>query len=441
MNKADSERIAGALDHLGLAPVDDKEEADVVVVNSCSVRGSAEERVIGKLGSLKPIKAKRPDLIVALAGCMVGSDISSLRQKLPHVDVFLKPLEVDELLKLVLDRKPSSRPAPNTPRFNGAVSFEAIDENVDCVENKNDARSNSASSKNRETSPVRWVPIIYGCDNFCSYCIVPFRRGRERSRPADEIVSEIRRMVDEGAREVTLLGQNVDSYGHDLPDGPDLADLLEMVDGVEGLYRVRFLTSHPKDMSEKLIDTVARLPKVCECINLPVQSGDDAILRAMKRGYTVADYKRLADRIRSTIPDVSLTTDLIVGFPGETREQFENSYHLLEELRFDVVHVAAYSPRPGTAAARLPDDVPAEEKKDRLQKVEALQELIATERARAMLNTTVEVLVEGQNKGKWQGRTRTNKLVFFKSELDWLGKLVSVKIVKAGAWSLQGELS
>ncbi len=437
MNKADSERIASALERLGLVAVDEKEKADVIVVNSCSVRRSAEERVIGKLGSLKRLKAERPEVVVALAGCMVGNDTSDLRKKLPHVDVFLKPLEVDGLLKLVLDRKPSSRVAPITSSIDPTVSFEEVDDNGDCGE----PDVHMIDPEMRGSSAVRWVPILYGCDNFCSYCIVPFRRGRERSRPVEEIIVEIQQMVADGAREVTLLGQNVDSYGHDLPGRPDLADLLEMSNGIEGLYRIRFLTSHPKDMSEKLIDAVARLPKVCECINLPVQSGDDEILRAMKRGYTVHDYKRLTKRIRSTIPNVSLTTDLVVGFPGETREQFENSYRLLEELRFDVVHVAAYSPRPGTAASRLPDDVSPEEKKDRLQKVEALQEKIAMETAAAILHTTVEVLVEGQHKGKWQGRTRTNKLVFFKSDQSWLGRLALVRIDKAGPWSLQGELS
>lgn len=437
MNKADSESIAKALERLGLAAVDKKERADVVVVNSCSVRQSSEERVLSKLGSLKPLKAKRPEMIVALAGCMVGGDISALRQRLPFVDVFLRPLEVDELLKLVMERRPSRRGVPNDGSIDRQTFFEEVHGSEECA----DSDSALPSSENGKASPVRWVPIIYGCDNFCSYCIVPFRRGRERSRPPDEILAEIEQMVFDGAREVTLLGQNVDSYGHDLPGKPDLADLLEMVNDVDGLYRVRFLTSHPKDMSDKLIEAVARLPKVCEYINLPVQSGDDAILRAMKRGYTVDDYKRLANRIRARIPGASLTTDLIVGFPGESREQFENSYRLLEELRFDVVHVAMYSPRPGTAAARLPDDVPPEEKKDRLRTVEALQERIAAENSATLLGATVEVLVEGRNKGKWQGRTRTNRLVFFESDQDWLGKLARVRIEKTSPWSLQGELS
>ncbi|MBI2953711.1 MAG: tRNA (N6-isopentenyl adenosine(37)-C2)-methylthiotransferase MiaB [Chloroflexi bacterium] len=433
MNKADSERIANALEGLGLVPVENKEAADVIVINSCSVRQSAEERVLSRLGALKTIKKERSDLVVALAGCMVGSNTSDLRQKLPFVDVFLKPLEVDDLLRLVLDRKPGvGDAAALASSSTSEVGFEKVEHGEECGE--------EMSPQNDELSPVRWVPIIYGCDNFCSYCIVPFRRGRERSRPPQEIVEEVRRLVASGAREVTLLGQNVDSYGHDLADRPDLGDLLELVNGVAGLHRVRFLTSHPKDMSEKLIDTVARLPKVCEYVNLPVQSGDDGILRAMKRGYAVDEYRALANRIRRGIPNVSLTTDLIVGFPGETREQFENSYRLLEELRFDVVHVAAYSPRPGTAAARLADDVPPEEKKRRLQQVEALQERIAAENAKAMLDTIVEVLVEGKKKGKWQGRTRTNKLVFFKDDRPWLGKLASVRVDKASAWSSQGTV-
>ncbi|MCL5265421.1 MAG: tRNA (N6-isopentenyl adenosine(37)-C2)-methylthiotransferase MiaB [Chloroflexi bacterium] len=434
MNKADSERIATALERLGLRPTSDKENADVIVLNSCSVRRSAEDRVLSKLGSLKPLKRARPEMIVALAGCMVGNDIASLREKLPFVDVFLKPQEGDELLRLVIERRSCSPPTFLSAVKDRSGDFEQADGIADCVEE--DAQS---TSDKLVSEPTRWVPIIYGCDNFCSYCIVPFRRGRERSRSPEDILAEIREMVQRGATEVTLLGQNVDSYGHDLPDKPDLADLLQLVDDVDGLYRVRFLTSHPKDMSDKLIDAVARLPKVCEYINLPVQSGDDTILKAMKRRYTVEEYRNLVRRIRTRIPDVSLSTDLIVGFPGETREQFESSYRLLEEIRFDAVHVAAYSPRPGTAAARLPDDVAAEEKKDRLQRVEELQERVATENNAALLGKIVQVLVEGKNKGKWQGRTRTNKLVFFQSDDNWLGRLALVAIEKTGPWSLQGS--
>jgi tRNA-2-methylthio-N6-dimethylallyladenosine synthase len=283
------------------------------------------------------------------------------------------------------------------------------------------------------------------------------RRGAEISRPVHEIVAEVQDLVVRGVKEVTLLGQNVDSYGHDLPplyparegdEGaggygkrpPDLVDLLEAVHEIDGLHRIRFLTSHPADMAERLIETVARLPKVCEHMEVPVQSGDDTVLRRMGRGYSAAQYRDLVARIRR-IPDVGVVTDVIVGFPGETEEQFQATYRLLEDLRFDMVHVAAYSPRPGTPAERLPDDVPPEEKERRRKAVDDLQERIVGEINAQLLGQTVEVLVEGRHKGKWRGRTRTNKLVFFEvGEVDWTGHLAPVRITHTGPWSMQGEV-
>jgi tRNA-2-methylthio-N6-dimethylallyladenosine synthase len=283
------------------------------------------------------------------------------------------------------------------------------------------------------------VPIIHGCDKFCAFCIVPYRRGREVSRPIPEILREVELLVERGVKEVTLLGQNVDSYGHDLPGRPDLADLLERLNEVEGLVRIRFLTSHPSDMSGRIIRAVAELEKVCEHINLPVQAGDDEVLRRMRRGYTRDEYRRLIERIREEVPGVSLSTDVIVGFPGETEEQFQRTVELIREIRFDKVHTAAYSPRPGTIAWRkMPDDVPQEEKERRLRTLEELQERIARENNERLLGQTVEVLVDSRHKGKWQGRTRTDKLVFFEDGADRLGQLVRVRIERAGPWSLQG---
>jgi len=271
------------------------------------------------------------------------------------------------------------------------------------------------------------------------YFSFPHCLHQHRSRPLEEIVREAEELSRQGVKEITLLGQNVDSYGHDLPDKPDLADLLEELSHVDGPHRLRFLTSHPKDMTQKLIKAVAQLPKVCEHISLPVQAGDDEILKAMRRGYTVEQYRELAYQIRKTIPGVALSTDIIVGFPGETEEQFQHTVELLKELRFDKVHVAAYSPRPGTIAARkLKDDVPHQEKLRRLQEVESLQEKIAAEINSRLLGETVEVLVEGRRGGRWYGRTRTNKLVFFDHETDLLGQLVQIRIEHASAWSLQG---
>jgi tRNA-2-methylthio-N6-dimethylallyladenosine synthase len=291
-------------------------------------------------------------------------------------------------------------------------------------------------------SPRVFVPIIQGCNNFCSYCIVPYRRGKEVSRPLVEIVCEVERLVEQGAKEIILLGQNVDSYGHDLPQRPDLADLLARLSIINGLARIRFLTNHPKDMSPKLIEAIASLNKVCEHLELAVQSGDNDILRAMKRGYTVERYRELIHTIRHRIPQVSLSTDVIVGFPGESEEQFEHTYSLLEETRFDVVHVAAYSSRPGTIAWRnYEDNISSEVKEERLYKIEELQAGIASEINSQLQGKTVDVLVEGKKKGKWYGRTKSNKLVFFESESDWLGQLVEVKIDKTSPWSLQGKLA
>jgi tRNA-2-methylthio-N6-dimethylallyladenosine synthase len=407
MNTADSRRAAEELERLGYRWTKRAQDADLVVLNTCVVRQSAEDKVLGRLSSLRPLKKKHPDAAIAVMGCFVD-DAPALRQDFPYVDAFLKPSDVEGLLEFVQNRHP-------TPRSTFHVS--------------------------RSMLPVScYVPIIEGCNHFCTYCIVRLRRGRERSRAIDEIVEEVARLVERGAREVTLLGQNVDAYGRDLPGQPDLADLLTAVHEIEGLWRIRFLTSHPADMNLRIVDTVAVLPKVCEHIEIPVQSGDDVVLKRMVRGYTVDQYRRLVAKIRERIPGVSLATDVIVGFPGETDAQFMSTYRLLEELRFDTVHIAAYSPRSGTAASRLPDDVPQEEKERRRKMIEDLQEDIAGEINQQLLGQTVEVLVEEEHRGKWKGRTRTHKLVFFEDDGDWRGRLAQVRITWAGPWSMQGEL-
>ncbi len=414
MNKSDSERFAATLEALGLRPAP-IESADVIVLNSCSVRQSAEQRALSKLGSLQAPKRRRPGLFVVLAGCMVGENQAGLCRQHPLVDSFVPAGDAEALAVAVSTRLEAS----------GAV------------------RSCASSPADRVTPHepggiCRWVPIIHGCNQFCSYCIVPYRRGRERSHPIAEVVADVEAAAASGAKEVTLLGQNVDAYGRDLPERPGLADLLAAVDAVPGLARLRFLTSHPRHMSDGLIRAVADLPKVCEHINLPVQSGDDDILRAMRRGYSRQEYLELTARIRAAIPDASLSTDVIVGFPGETDEQFRHTYDLLAEIGFDVVHVAMYSPRPGTAAAEMADDVPAEEKKRRLLLVEELQERLVGTANAFLVGNTVEVLVEGHKGGKWFGRTRSNKLVFFTASGNWLGWLGPVEITSSTAWSLQG---
>jgi len=281
---------------------------------------------------------------------------------------------------------------------------------------------------------------VYGCSHACSFCVIPFRRGVERSRPVGEIVSEVRALVAQGVREVTLLGQIVDRYGVDVPGGPNLAQLLRVVDTVEGLERIRFLTSHPSYMTDELLETVAELPKACEHIEVPVQAGDDEVLARMKRGYTSADYRRLVDRIRRILPNASIATDVIVGFPGETAEQFDRTLALLADLQLDVAHLARYSTRPGTVAERrLSDDVPEVEKMRRFRALEDLQAQVVAGINARLLGQTVEVLVEGEHKGKWKGRTRSNKLVFFTAPGEWTGRLARVTVTRASPWSLQAE--
>jgi tRNA-2-methylthio-N6-dimethylallyladenosine synthase len=401
MNKAESERLGSFFEQQGYQATTMAENADIVVLNSCVVRQSAENRAINKLNALKSLKKLHPNLTIAVTGCLVNSDIEHIKKSFPYVDYFFKPGEQPEWL----EKAEWDRTLPQHP----AVSV--------------------------------YVPIIQGCNNFCAYCIVPYRRGRERSRPLAEIVAEVRELVHRGTREVTLLGQNVDSYGHDLADHPDLADLVNELNNVDGLARLRFLTNHPKDMSNRLIEAMARCDKVCEQVNLPVQSGSNDILMAMRRDYTVAHYRQLIAEIRRKIPGVALSTDVIVGFPGESEEQFQKTVDLLSELKFDSVHVAAYSPRPGTIAAReLEDNIPSIEKKRRLDIIEQIQEQIATEINARLLDTTVEVLVEGKVKEKWQGRTRSDKLVFFRKQGDFQGKLVNVTIEETSPWSLQGKV-
>jgi tRNA-2-methylthio-N6-dimethylallyladenosine synthase len=412
MNFADSRRAAEELNNLGYRETDRPQDADLILLNTCVVRQSAQDKVTGRLTSLAGLKRRKPETKLALMGCFVN-DIPALAHSYPWVDAFIKPSDVAAVVRLAEQQATSSRQQvpqfPNFPNTNPPISA--------------------------------GVPISQGCDHLCTYCIVRLRRGPEISRAVSEIVAEVSELAARGVREVTLLGQNVDSYGHDLPAQPDLADLLAAVHEVEGVARIRFLTSHPADMTQRLIDTAACLPKVCEHFEVPVQSGDDTVLRRMGRGYSAACFRDLVARIRAAMPGVGLVTDVIVGFPGETEAQFEATYRLLEELRFDMVHVAAYSPRPGTPAERLPDDVPPEERERRRQAVDNLQEHIVAAINADLLGQTVEVLVEERHKGKWRGRTRTNKLVFFDTaETDWTGRLVQVRIVRTGAWSMQGEL-
>ena len=412
MNTADSERLAAALEQMGLQPVEKAADADVIVLNSCVVRQGAEDKVISNLAWMAPLKKKQPQRIVALMGCMVGPKSDDLARRFPYVDVFMRPQQYEPLLELVGERL--------------GVDWEG------CV---------------GPLTPVRpdvtcHVPIIHGCDLMCTFCIIPYRRGRQVSRPVEEVAQEVETLASRGVKEVTLLGQTVDAYGHDLPDNPSLAKLFSRLNDVDGIERIRFLTSHPMFMTQEIIDAVADLPKVCEHINLPVQAGDDGILDQMRRHYKRAEYVDLVGRIRETVPEVAIATDIIVGFPGESEEQFQQTLDLLADLRFDKVHCAAYSTRPGTIASRTMDDaIPEAEKTSRRQRVERQQEQIQTEINAGLVGRYQEILVEGRRRGKWQGRTRSNKLVFFEDEAYHKGNLVTVKIDRSSPWSLQGSLA
>lgn len=426
MNVADSQRVASELEKLGYSSTRRADDADVIVLNTCVVRQSAEDRAFGRLSSLKPLKASRPDLVINLMGCMVGVKGSSeLEAAFPYVDVF----------------SPPSDPVPLIQHIRG-LQGRAVEMHETQVRHEVMDGDLVLPLHERGKLVSAHVPIVYGCSHACSFCIIPFRRGVERSRSVGEIVSEVRALAEQGVREVTLLGQIVDRYGKDIVDGPNLADLLRVIDQVDGIERIRFLTSHPNWMTDELLDTVAELPKVCEHIEVPVQAGDDGVLAEMKRGYTSDDYRRLIARIRERLPGVSIATDIIVGFPGESEQAFQHTYDLLAELRLDVAHLARYSPRPNTVSARrMEDDVPEEVKMDRFRSLEELQARISEDIHRSYIDQTVDVLVETKYQGRWKGRTRTNKLVFFESEDQLRGQIVSVEVERAGAWSMNGRLS
>jgi len=413
VNVADSAKLAAGLDQYGLQAVGTPEEADLVVLNTCAVRQGAEDRAIGRLHALRRLKGQRGELTIAMMGCMVGMRTDDLERRFPWVDIFARPQQFDDIMHAA---------AAEVGDLGGEFWPQTV---------------------GQPQGVTAYVPVIEGCNKFCTYCIVPYRRGRERSRPLEEIAHEVAMHVRRGVREVTLLGQTVEAYGLDLSDRPDLGDLMRSIHDLPGLERIRFLTSYPRDMTDRIIETVAELPKVCECFSLPVQAGHDDVLDAMHRGYSLSEYRRTIERVRRLMPHAGITTDVIVGFPGETDEQFEATCELLQELRYDKVHVAAYSPRPGTIAYRkLADNVPEATKKARLQRVEAIQERIATTINTGLLASTVEVLVEGEKDGRPHGRTRTGKIVHIQGAGDALdaGRLVNVIIDRATAWSLQGTI-
>jgi tRNA-2-methylthio-N6-dimethylallyladenosine synthase len=413
MNEADSAKVAAMLMEVGYRQTEREEEADIVLLNSCVVRQAAEDKVSGKLNALIQVKRNKPDVSIVLTGCMVTNQQEKLRERFPHVDLFYDPSDFDKLQTIVPELSELEDDLQRLPHY--------------YLPTDTDSRT------------AAFVPIIYGCNFLCSYCIVPYRRGKETSRALADIVREVEGLAARGVRDVTLLGQTVNAYGHDLPGTPDLADLLVAVDAIPGIDRLRFLTSHPKYMSDRIIDTMAALPSVCEHMNLPVQAGDDEVLRRMRRTYSADLWRDRIAYTRAKMPQVTVATDIIVGFPGETDAQFQNTYDLLAEVGCDKVHVAMYSPRPGTLSARWEDDIPHEEKFRRHQAIEQLQERVCTERNTRHLGSTVDVLVDSKGKGRWTGRTRGNQLVHFDDDRDLLGKIVDVRITKTSPWYLMGE--
>jgi len=425
MNVADSQRLGSALERLGYSLTDSAEEADVIVLNTCVVRQSAEDKATGRLHSLRPLKQRNPRLVINLMGCLVGvKGDEKLRARFPFVDVFSPPSDPGPLVAYLTQGEARALEAARTSNLSAVM-----DNDLTLPEHE---RGKLVSA---------YVPVVYGCSHACTFCIIPYRRGVERSRPAGEIAAEVHALVAQGVREVTLLGQIVDRYGKDLPGGPSLAGLLKILNQVEGLERIRFLTSHPNYFSEELMEAVAELPKVMPHIEIPLQAGDDEILKNMRRGYTQADYRNMIGKIREKIPGCSIATDIIVGFPGESEAQFMKTYELLSTLKLDVAHLARYSPRAGTVSARrMSDDVSDEEKMRRFRLLEELQEGIAAKIAARYLGQTVAVLFEEKVKGRWRGRTPTNKLVFVESDEDLRGKILPVTVTWAGPWSMQAKI-
>ncbi|MEG6586437.1 tRNA (N6-isopentenyl adenosine(37)-C2)-methylthiotransferase MiaB [Dendrosporobacter sp. 1207_IL3150] len=423
MNENDSERLSGQLKSIGYEYSDKLDEADIILINTCCVRESAEKKIYGKIGELKRLKSVNPNLIIGITGCMAQKDRDELFKKAPHIDLVMGTHNVHTLVDHIKEIEESKgkvlavwdqaeRLAPNVPTV-------------------------------RKGQISAWVPIMYGCNNFCTYCIVPYVRGRERSRPIKDIVEEINQLGEEGFKEITLLGQNVNSYGKDSEEG-DFADLLKAVDSVNNIERIRYMTSHPRDMNEKVINTIRNSKNICEQFHLPIQSGSNTILSRMNRGYTTEYYLDLVQKIRSLMPEASITTDIIVGFPGETEELFEETLAFIKKVKYDAAYTFLYSQRSGTPAATMEEQIPLAVKKARLQKLMEAQNEISLHLNKQLEHRIVEVLVEGVSKSddnKLMGRTRTNKIVIWeKVGIEKIGQLVQVEIKTAQTWVLKGSL-
>ncbi|MFW6281398.1 MAG: tRNA (N6-isopentenyl adenosine(37)-C2)-methylthiotransferase MiaB [bacterium] len=425
MNVHDSEKLAGMLEEMEYQQTANTDDADLILINTCTIRENAELKVFGKIGALKQLKRKNPDLIIGVGGCMMQSDeaVKQLYEKYPQVDLIFGTHNIHHVPELI-ERIEKER--------NRIV--EVWNEEEGLIPDLPSAREEDFKA---------WVSIIQGCNNFCTYCIVPYVRGRERSRPLEDIVSEVKSLVNQGVKEITLLGQNVNSYGKDLKEKIDFADLLLELDKIDNLFRIRYMTSHPRDFSSKLIDVIKSSDSVCEHFHLPIQSGSSNILKKMNRGYTREKYIELVNSIRKEIPDASITTDFIVGFPGETEEEFAETLDLVKEIRFDGAFTFIYSQRTGTPAAKMEEQISEEIKKDRLNSLMELQNKISLEKNKEELGKTVEVLVEGESKNNpemYHGRDRKNKLIIFPKKENIIGEIVKVKINNVQSFTLFGEV-
>ena len=423
MNENDSQRLGGLLQKIGYEETTVMEDADAILLNTCCVRESAELKIYGKIGELKGLKRNKPSLIVGVCGCMAQKNQKALFKRAPHIDFVVGPNNLHDVPNIIAQIGEERKHILATDDIINAES-----DHVPTV---------------RKQGMTAWVPIMYGCNNFCTYCIVPYVRGRERSRTIAEICAEIEGLAQEGCREVTLLGQNVNSYGKGTDEG-DFADLLRAVNEIKGIERIRYMTSHPRDMSQRVIDAVRDCEKVCDHFHLPVQAGSDILLKRMNRGYTTEYYRDLVRRIREANPNATLTTDLIVGFPGETDELFEETLAFVKEMRYDAAYTFLYSKRSGTPAAEMDEQVDIKVKKARLQKLMDMQNENSLELNQAYVGRIVEVMVEGPSKSEeqtWTGRTTGNKIILWPYVgTEKVGDLVNVRVDVAQTWLLKGTL-
>lgn len=425
MNVHESEKIAGILAKLGYRETKETEEADIIVFNTCCIRENAENHAFGNIGALKKLKKRKPGLIIAVGGCMTQEKGKTeiLKKKFPFIDIMFGTLNLEELGKLIELKQKEKKRVIKIREKEGEI-----------VEGDEPLRT---------SYPNAWVNIMYGCDNFCSYCIVPYVRGRERSRKPENIVAEVERLVAEGYREITLLGQNVNSYGSDGRTGRTFAELLDAVASVEGDFRLRFMTSHPKDFNEDVVKVMEKHRKICRLVHLPVQSGSDSVLKAMNRRYTSAQYLEEIKMLRSRLPEAEVTTDIIVGFPGETEEDYLATEELVKKADFASAFTFVYSPRTGTKAAAMENQVPEEVQKDRIMRLVGLVNSLTRKKSEKYVGTTAEILCEDydEKKGLYLGRDEFGRMGYFKSEENLVGRFVNLKITQANGISLYGELA